>query len=277
MDTKNKENEQPEAFVLNVIPPRRIAHLVEEVGVAKVGLPTISILTLAVLAGAFIAFGAMFYTVVITGSELGFGPTKLLGGVAFSVGLILVIIGGAELFTGNSLIVLALAQRKISLAALLKNWALVYVGNFAGALGMVLLVHFSGVLDVGGGAVAETARIIAESKVLISPFEAFLRGVLCNILVCLAIWMCFAAYTVVGKILVMIFPISAFVALGFEHSVANMYVIPLGAMQPGSDIGLSDFFTNLVPVSIGNIVGGGALVGMVYWLVYLRSDASENC
>jgi formate/nitrite transporter len=261
---------QVEPFALDVLPPARIARLVEEVGIKKCSLPLIPTLKLAVLAGAFIAFGGMFYTLVVTGSEIGFGPTRLVGGMAFSLGLILVVIGGAELFTGNSLIVLAWADRRVGTGALLRNWSLVYLGNLIGALGTVVLVHFSGILTLGDGAVAATAQGIAEAKVALGPLQAFVRGILCNTLVCLAIWMCFAAYTVTGKVLAILFPITAFVALGFEHSVANMYLIPIGALQLDGAIGVGGFLRNLVPVTLGNIVGGGALVALVYWLIYLR-------
>jgi formate/nitrite transporter len=261
---------EPEA--LEVVAPARIAQLVEEVGVRKAELPLIPTLTLGILAGAFIAFGAMFYTVAVTGSELGFGPTRLLGGLAFSLGLILVVIGGAELFTGNSLIVMAWADRRVGTAALLRNWTLAYIGNLIGAFATALLVHLSGVLSLGGGTVAATAEAIAQAKIALTPLEAFVRGILCNTLVCLAVWMCFGARTAAGKILAILFPITAFVALGFEHSVANMYLIPVAALQAQGTIGVMDLLANLVPVTLGNIVGGGILVALVYWLIYLRKD-----
>lgn len=264
---------EPDA--LDVVSAARIAQLVEEVGVRKVNLPLIPTLTLGVLAGAFIAFGSMFYTVAVTGSELGFGPTRLLGGLAFSLGLILVVIGGAELFTGNSLIVMAWADRRVGTAALLRNWGLVYLGNLIGALATALLVHLSGVLWLGDGAVAATAAAIAHAKVAIGPMEAFVRGILCNTLVCLAVWMCFATRTASGKILAILFPITAFVALGFEHSVANIYLIPIGALQAEGTIGVADILANLIPVTLGNIVGGGVLVALVYWLIYLRKDPAS--
>jgi formate/nitrite transporter len=270
------ESEQAPALIpphtLDVVPPNQIAVLVESVGVRKVGLSILQTLTLGVLAGAFIAFGAMVFTVTITGSELGFGPTRLLGGLAFSLGLVLVIIGGAELFTGNSLIVLAFMDQRITAWDVLRNWSIVYAGNLIGALGAAVLVQLSGTLDLADGAVAQTARSIADAKVSLGVIPAFTGGVLCNILVCLAVWMCFAAHTVSGKVAVIIFPITAFVALGFEHSVANMYLIPVAAMQPDSSIGVTDFLGNLIPVTLGNIVGGGVLVAVTYWLVYLRKS-----
>jgi formate transporter len=255
---------------LNIVPPSEIARLVEEVGTRKVALGLVQTLSLAVLAGAFIAFGAMFFTVVVTGSELGFGPTRLLGGVAFSLGLVLVIIGGAELFTGNSLIVMAWASRRVSTAALLRNWAIVYAGNLFGAIGMAVMIHASGVLDMGGGAVGESAVAITASKLALGPEQAFVRGVLCNVLVCLAVWMCFAARGATGKVAVIIPPVTAFVVLGFEHSVANMYLIPVGMLHRDGAIDLLALMSSLLPVTAGNIVGGGVLVALVYWLIYLR-------
>jgi formate/nitrite transporter len=255
--------------------PREIAALVEAVGVAKARLPALNTLVLGVLAGAFIAFGAMFTTLVTTGNDLGFGINRLVGGVAFSLGLILVVVGGAELFTGNNLIVMAWADRKITARQLLRNWGLVFAGNFVGALGAAVLVYLSGVLQLGDGAVAATASQTATAKVALPFVEAFFRGVLCNTLVCLAIWLCFAAHTVSGKILAIIFPISAFVALGFEHSIANMYFIPLGWLLDADGVTLASFLGNLIPVTLGNIVGGSLFVALVYWLVYLRHPNAE--
>jgi len=253
--------------------PPQVAALVEAVGARKASLPALQTATLGLLAGAFIAFGGMFFTLVMTGNELGLGPGRLLGGLAFSLGLVLVVIGGAELFTGNNLIVMAWADGKVTTGALLRNWGLVYVANFVGSLGCVVLVHLSGALELGGGAVSETAASIAAGKLRLGPLEAFSRGILCNVLVCLAVWLCFAAHSVSGKILAIAFPISAFVALGFEHSVANMYLIPIGMLAQGA-IDISGFLGNLIPVTLGNIVGGGGLVALVYWLVYLRRPAA---
>ena len=254
--------------------PAQIALRIESGGVAKANMPALKTATLGILAGAFISFGAMFYTLVITGSGLGFGPVRLLGGMAFSLGLILVLIGGAELFTGNNLIVMAWAERKVTTAQLLRNWGLVYLANFAGALGSVALFTLAGALELNGGAVGQTAARIAESKIALDPVTAFFRGVLCNTLVCLAVWLCFAAREVTGKVLAIVFPISAFVALGFEHSVANMYLIPLGMIAAGNGIDVGAFLANLVPVTLGNVVGGSGLVALTYWLVYLRHSES---
>jgi len=256
-----------EPHPLDVVSPARIAQLVEDVAVKKASLGFVQVFALAVLAGAFIGLGAAFFTVTISGSELGFGPTRLLGGLAFSLGLILVIVGGAELFTGNSLIVLARAEGEITTAQLLRNWGLVYLGNLVGAVGTAVLVHFTGLL--AASEVGSTAATIADAKMSLSASEAFFRGILCNVLVCLAVWMCFAAHTVSGKVAVIVFPITAFVALGFEHSVANMYMIPVGILA-GAAFDIEGLLRNLLFVTAGNVVGGGLLVALVYWLIYLR-------
>ena len=250
--------------------PAKMAELVENIGVKKAALPAVPTLMLGILAGVFIAFGAMFYTLVITNQYMGLGSARLVGGIAFSLGLILVVVGGAELFTGNNLIVMAWADRKITTTRLLRNWGLVYIANLSGAVGAAALMFWSGTLSFGDGAVAETALEIAIAKVNINPLQAFIRGILCNVLVCLAIWLCFAAHDVAGKILAIIFPISACVALGFEHSVANMSFIPLGMLISGGEISVTGFLSNLIPVTLGNIVGGGLFVAIVYWSIYLR-------
>lgn len=251
--------------------PEVMAIRVENAGIAKAKLGFIQTFTLAILAGCFIALGSAFYTVVITESGLGFGPAKLLGGIAFSLGLILVIVGGAELFTGNNLIIMAWADGKVSHSQLLRNWGIVYVGNFVGSIFIALLVALSGIFEFQSGAVGATAVTIADSKISLTFEEAFFRGILCNILVCLAVWLCFSARTVAGKIAALLFPISAFVALGFEHSVANMYLLPVGYLAGSEQVTLSGLFLNLIPVTLGNIVGGSGFVALTYWLVYLRN------
>ena len=261
----------PPSSFLDAYTPDQIALRVEKVGILKADMPAQALLALAVLAGAFIAFGAMFFTLALTGSGLGFGPTRVLGGVAFSLGLILVLVGGAELFTGNVLMVMGWADGRVTTRALLRNWGLVYVGNFAGAAAMALLAHGAGVFALDSGNVGETARALAEIKTALPFVSAFWKGVLCNILVCLAVWLCFAARTVVDKILAIVWPITAFVALGFEHSIANMYFIPAGALAGGleSDV-IRGLAANLVPVTLGNVVGGGIFVAAAYYVVYLR-------
>lgn len=251
--------------------PAEIAKQINEVGVKKAHLPALQTITLGLLAGAFIAFGGMFFTVVISGSELGLGPTRLLGGLAFSLGLVLVVIAGAELFTGNNLIVIAWAEKKVSTRALFRNWSLVYFSNFIGSLATAYMVYLAGNLMMGDGVVIKTVHAIAQSKVTLDWQQAFTRGLLCNVLVCLAVWLAFAAHTVAGKIWAIIFPISAFVALGFEHSVANMYLIPI-SMLYGSEISFMQFLGNLLPVTLGNIVGGSVFVALVYWICYLKPE-----
>lgn len=249
--------------------PRQIAAHIEASGVAKAEAPLLTTVILGVLAGVFIAFGAMLYTVVMTGVDAGFGPARLLGGIAFSLGLVLVVIAGAELFTGNNLIVMAWADRRITARQLLRNWVAVYAANLIGAAAMALLVHWSGILELSGSASGRTAIAIARAKAELGFAPAFFRGILCNALVCLAVWICLAAHDVAGKILAIVIPISAFVALGFEHSVANMYLIPAGILA-GADIPFRALATNLMPVTLGNIVGGAGGVAITYWLVYCR-------
>ncbi|MHA1164252.1 MAG: formate/nitrite transporter family protein [Alphaproteobacteria bacterium] len=251
--------------------PSEIAARVETAGVTKAQMPLDKLLMLGVLAGAFIAFGAALYTQVLIGSTLGTGPTRLLGGAAFSLGLVLVVVGGAELFTGNNLIVMAWADGKISLRALLRNWGASYAANGFGAIIIVLLMFLSGLLNTGQA--RDTAIAIAETKMQIPFLEAFARGVLCNALVCMAIWLSFASHRVSGKILAILFPVTAFVALGFEHSIANFYLIPIG-LALGAEGGVFGLISNLVPVTLGNIVGGGGAVAVVYWVIY-RSSAQE--
>jgi formate transporter len=263
------ERERGPASGIDAYSPREISRMIEKAGIAKAELATVPTLMLGLLGGAFISFGAMNFTLVMTGAAgLGFGPSRLLGGLAFSLGLILVIVGGAELFTGNNLLAMAWAERRIGTGRLLRNWGLVYLANLAGALGTALLVHLSGVLALGDGAVLETAAAIARAKVDLDPVEAFFRGILCNTLVCLAVWLCFAAHEVAGKILAILFPISAFVALGFEHSIANMYLIPIAMLEGVPGVTAGGLVANLVPVTLGNIMGGSGFVALVYWLIY---------
>ena len=262
--------------LLDAYAPAQIAMRVREVGVAKAAMPVLTMFALAVLAGAFIALGALFYTVTMTtGSEAAvpFGLLRLAGGVAFSLGLVLVVVGGAELFTGNNLIAMAWASGRVTTQQIMRNWGWVYLGNLVGAVGTAALVWLAGIHSMGDGAVGETMVQIARSKIALDPVSVVARGVLCNVLVCLAVWLCMGARSVTDKILAILFPISAFVACGFEHSVANMYFLPIGvALAAGTSMPLSavEAFSNLVLVTIGNIFGGTVLVALVYWTVYLR-------
>jgi formate transporter len=269
--------------------PADIAREAEQLGALKVRQAGSRIFMLAVLGGAFIALGAMFATTVLAGSTgvLPFGVSRLLAGVVFCLGLILIVAGGAELFTGNALMVIAWAAGRVRLHELLRVWGIVYIGNFLGAIGTALLVCLSGQPDGGKGAVAETAVQLALAKSTLPFGRALLLGILCNVLVCLAVWLAIGARSLTDKVLAVLFPVSAFVAAGFEHSVANMYLIPLGLflkaglpdplhrLTAGIPLDLSAltwpaFFASLVPVTIGNIIGGGVLVGGVYWFIYLR-------
>lgn len=255
---------------LDAYTPREIAERVETAGVAKAELGTRATLVLGMLAGAFIAFGAMLYAVVVTDSGLGFGPERLLGGIAFSLGLILVLVGGAELFTGNNLIVFAWVDGKIGLPALMRNWSLVYAGNFVGATATAYLIYASGITGLADGAVSATLIGIADAKLALAPSEAFVRAILCNVLVCLAVWLSFAAHSVSGKILAIVFPVAGFVALGFEHSVANMFLLPIGWLAGSETFDIAGYALNIGIVTLGNVIGGGVLVAGVYWVVYRR-------
>lgn len=271
---------------IDALLPIEMAERAEQIGVRKAALATLPLLALAVLAGAFVALGAIFSTTVAAGATgvLPYGVTRLLVGLSFCLGLILVIVGGAELFTGNNLIVMAWASGKVTTTALLRNWGVVYLGNFGGALGTALLVLASQQYTFGGGSVGVSALSIANTKVHFGFVQAIALGALCNALVCLAIWLTFSARSTGDKILAVIFPITAFVTAGFEHSIANMYFIPLGlliktfdpafAAKSGLDLGgltwVTFLLNNLLPVTIGNIGGGVVLVAAVYWVVFLR-------
>jgi formate/nitrite transporter len=276
---------------LDAVPPAEVARKAAAVGVAKAQMGTVDLFALSVLAGAFIAMGAIFATTVAAGGQtMPYGVVHLLSGLVFSLGLILVVVAGAELFTGNNLIVMAWASRRISTALLLENWTIVWIGNFVGAVATAFIVYVSGQYTFGDGAVGQAALTIAEAKTSLGFVEAITLGMLCNALVCLAVWLTYAARTTADKVLAIIPPIAAFVAAGFEHSVANMYFIPIGlliqrdqafvdSLQPPPDLSnlnwASFVLDNLLPVTIGNIIGGALMVGAVYWVVYLRPRHSE--
>ncbi len=259
---------------------------------AKAGMPALDVFVLSVLAGAFIALGAAFATAVGSGmTETPYGITRLLVGLAFTLGLILVVVAGAELFTGNNLIVMAWGSRRISTASVLRNWSIVYVGNFVGAVGTAVLVFLAKEYTFGGGSVGVTALTIGASKTNLAFGQAIVLGALCNALVCLAVWLTYGAHSTTDKILAVVPPIAAFVALGFEHSVANMYFIPEALLVKSdtawiqSTSGVPELTTltwdgfllgNLLPVTIGNVIGGGIMVGAVYWFVYLRGRSAAS-
>ncbi|HMB21368.1 MAG: formate transporter FocA [Chloroflexota bacterium] len=293
---------------LDALLPPAMAAKAEDLGVKKANLAPINMLVLGILAGAFIGIGAIFATTVSAGSMpikdaagaaafstgLPYGVVRLLTGLVFTVGLILVVVGGAELFTGNTLITMAFASKKVTLTQLLRNWGIVYVGNFIGSILTAYIVFLGKQYSFGNGAIGLTALNIGEAKTALTFVQAVALGIMCNALVCMAVWMCYSARTTTDKILAIIPPISCFVAAGFEHSIANMYFIPLALFVKGSGdakffetIGktAADFphltwgnlFTaNLIPVTIGNIIGGAIMVGMIYWFVYLRKPATAS-
>lgn len=293
---------------IDALLPAEMAKRAEYIGVRKAETPFIKMFGLAILAGAFIAMGAVFATTVFAGgmsvkdaegalvftTGLPFGLTRLLGGLAFCLGLILVVVGGAELFTGNNLIVIAWASQKVSTRALLRNWTIVYLGNFIGSIATALLIFVSKEWMFGSTAIGVTALNIAKAKVELGFVQAIALGILCNALVCMAVWMTYSARSTMDKIAAIIFPITAFVAAGFEHSVANMYFIPVALLiknyageafwtaagkTPADYASItwnSFFINNLIPVTIGNIIGGALLVAAVYWLIFLRPEKSTR-
>jgi formate transporter len=281
------EGEAEAGSPIDALLPPAMARRAEEIGVRKVAMMPTRLLALAVLAGAFIALGGAFATTAATGAGTApWGAVRVLVGVSFSLGLILVLVGGAELFTGNNLIVMAWASGRVSTSALLRCWAIVFAGNALGAVATAAAVCVAGVHRFGGGAWGATAIATAASKLELSLVQALALGLLCNALVCLAVWLTYSARTTTDRILAIVPPISAFVAIGFEHSIANLYFVPLGIFvaafdpafvaarglaTPAGSLTWTNFvLRNLVPVTLGNIAGGSLLVGAVYWFVYLQ-------
>ncbi len=278
-------------FSLDALLPQEIAIKAETIGIRKANATTFNLFVLSVLAGVFIAIGAIFATTVSVGMSgtWPYGFMRLGMGLAFCVGLILVVAGGAELFTGNNLIVMAWASGKITFLQVLRNWGIVYLGNFVGSLATAGIIFLSKQYLFSGGAVGKTMLSIGVAKVGLEFVQAIALGILCNALVCMAVWLTFGAHTTSDKILAILFPITAFVAAGFEHSVANMYFIPIALFIKDFDPAFTAkaaadakiavenltwggfLFNNLLPVTIGNIIGGAIMVGAVYWLVYLRN------
>ncbi len=288
---------------IDALLPQEMATRAEYLGVRKAEMPILKMFMLSVLAGAFIALGAIFATTVSAGSMaittaggeaaystgLPFGVTRLLAGLVFSLGLILVVVGGAELFTGNNLIVMAWANGKVTAGALLRNWAIVYFGNFVGAIGTAILMFFTRQYTFGTNSIGIAALKTGVAKCDLTFIQAIALGILCNALVCMAVWLTFSARSTVDKIAAIVFPITAFVAAGFEHSIANMYFIPYALFikmfdpdfvaKVGDKVANLDKLTwqafwinNLLPVTIGNIIGGAVLVAAVYWAIFLRSS-----
>lgn len=253
--------------------PAQIAERVKLVGTTKAQADALTILVLAVLAGAFISLGAILFLVVTTGnSELGFGINRLLGGLSFSLGLILVVVGGAELFTGNNLMAMAWASGSITTRQLLRHWALAYIGNVIGCLLTVFLVAGAGLHELSSGNVGQTAITVATGKLNLSPLEVFCRGILCNALVCLAVWLTMSGRSVADKILAIVFPITAFVTLGLEHSIANWFFLPFAEYCKSGGLLSATMTMNLVMSTLGNLIGGSLLVAAVYWVAYLRGQ-----
>ena len=266
----------------------------EAAGAAKAGRDRVTLIVLGLLAGAFIALGAGFMTVVLTGAEgLPWGVARLLAGLVFSLGLILVIVGGAELFTGDSLMIVACASRRIAIPSLLRAWMLVYLGNIGGAIGTAALVFLAGQYGFDAGGVGKTALAIASAKAALPTGQLFFLAVICNVLVCLAVWMSFSARTATDKVVVIILPITAFVAGGFEHSIANLYFLPYGLAikaWAGADfwaaigrspadypaLTVTNAFHNIAVSTLGNLTGGSLMVGIVYWFVYLRRRTDRS-
>lgn len=284
----------PQPIVFDALLPKDMAAKAENLGEAKVKLGIFRMFAMAVLAGGFIAMGAIFATTVIAGGGVPYGVSRLLAGLVFSLGLILVIVAGAELFTGNNLIVMAWASGKVNTSALLRNWLIVYVGNFMGSLATAYFVFLSRQHTFGDGAIGLAMLKIGVAKASLDFVPAVALGILCNALVCMAVWLCFSARTTSDKILCIIPPISAFVAAGFEHCVANMYFIPMALFVKNLDptffakvatdpkvmwesLTWTNFLLkNLVPVTIGNTIGGTFMVGLAYWFIYLRPSWTHN-
>lgn len=265
----------------DALAPAQIEAKAEEVAVGKTKTAPAKVFVLAMFAGAFIAFGALYFCVFLGDPTMPFAVQRAVGGLCFCLGLVLVLCCGAELFTGNSLMVTALASRKITLSAMLKNWAIVWVGNLAGALVAVLLVFLAHIADLNGGAVGGAMVSVAVSKVTPDWITLFFKGILCNIFVCLAVWIGFGARTVVDKVVGILIPISAFVACGFEHCVANMFFLPMGLVAKtagyasaadASMLDIGSILYNISAATLGNIVGGALFVGLAYWFVFHKKN-----
>jgi formate transporter len=269
---------QAPIFNLQAYSPAEIKEAVEKVGVKKATLPFLSSFMLAIVAGGGVGFGALYYTIVASDPTLSFATVRVVGGLVFTLGLALVLVGGAELFTGNNLIVMAWASGKVSTRTMLSNWTIVWLGNFVGSLGLVILVFFSHHLDMNDGRIGLSVLNTAAGKIRPDMVTLFFKGILCNVLVCAAVWLAHAGRSVTDKMVAVILPVSAFIAAGFEHCVANMYFLPLAwlLIQTGhapanfdaSLVTLAGIIHNLVPVTLGNIVGGAGFVGAAYWAIY---------
>ncbi len=280
----SRSDERPAAFAqAAALSPDEIEQKVEQVSVAKATMPLTRLVVLAVFAGMFIAFGASFFTAVTSDASLSFGVQRVLGALTFCVGLVMVLLCGAELFTGNSLMVIGVVSRKISLSGMLRNWAVVWIGNFAGSLIIAALLYLANTASLNGGAVGDAMVSIAAGKAALPWCTAFFRGVLCNILVCLAVWIGFGARSATDKVIGIILPISTFVVLGFEHCVANMFFLPMGLIAKAAGYGAAvagaealtpaAMALNLSAATLGNLLGGVVVVGLGYWAACGRKRA----
>lgn len=266
---------------LDAYAPAEIQDKVEKLGVKKARMPALASLALAVVAGGSIGLGALFFGIVLADPTLGFAAQRLLGGLVFTLGLALVMIGGAELFTGNCLIVMAWANRQLGTGEVLRNWVIIWIGNFIGALGLVFLVYMAHTAALNNDAFGNGLIKLAAGKVAPDAVTIFFKGVLCNILVCLAVWLSYAGRSVTDKLFGMVLPVTAFIAAGFEHCVANMFILPYawvlvqtGHVPEGVDVSvltLGAIIHNLIPATLGNIAGGAGFVGGIYWLVYRKA------
>jgi formate/nitrite transporter len=266
---------------LDCYSPAQIQDKVEQLGVKKARLPFLASFMLAIVAGGGVGLGGLFFCIVLADPTLSFAVQRVMGGVAFSLGLALIVIGGAELFTGNCLIVMAWMNRQITTLEVARNWTIIWFGNLVGALGLVFLVYMSHHWAMNNGAVGDAVVKLAVGKITPDFTTIFFKGILCNLLVCLAMWLTYAGRSVADKMIALVLPVAAFVAAGFEHCIANMYFLPLawvlvqtGHVPAGLDVSaitLGGIAHNLVPATLGNIVGGAGFVGFVYWAIYRKA------
>jgi formate/nitrite transporter len=260
--------------------PAEIQDKVEKLGVKKARMPFLPEFMLSIVAGGSIALGGMFFVIILADPTLGFAFQRLFGGIVFALGLALVMIGGAELFTGNCLIVMAWSNGQIRTGELLRNWTVVWFGNLVGALGIVFLLFMAHFADLNSGNVGTAIVKLAVGKLTPDMTTIFFKGILCNILVCLGVWLAYAGRSVADKMSGMVLPVACFVAAGFEHCVANMFFLPMawvlsetGHVAAGVDVSaitMANIVHNLIPATLGNIVGGAGFVGGIYWLIYRK-------
>ncbi len=271
------EKEDLAVVAPDALAPAAIEAKAENVGVTKASMSGAKCFVAAMLAGAFIGFGGMYFCTFLGDPTMPFAVQRMVGGICFCLGLTLVLCCGAELFTGNALMICAKASGKISWSGLLRNWGIVWIGNLVGSLLAMLVIYLSNLQGMNGGAVGEAFVSVAAGKVALEPVTLFFKAIMCNILVCLAVWIGFSGKTIADKVLGLLLPISAFVACGFEHCVANMFFLPMGLLLNSVGFGavgavsLAGIVYNLVLATLGNIVGG-LLVGLAYWFIYHKKQ-----